>query len=117
VLADSAYASGPMLAALQTAGHTAIVRPWPLKSMIENGFTLVDFTVDTEPGPRTPFGAVTCPAGVVAALTSAGKANFKTACASCLLRARCTASAAGRSVLIGEYDALERAHRANAARP
>jgi hypothetical protein len=115
VLADSAYASGAMLAALQAAGHTAVVKPWPLKSMIENGFTVADFTVDTETGPGTPFGTLTCPAGVVAAVTSARKAKFKTACASCLLRARCTTSTAGRTVLIGEHDALQRAHRARAA--
>src|SRR5215213_9478426 len=29
VLADSAYGTGEVLAALQTAGHTAVIKPWP----------------------------------------------------------------------------------------
>jgi hypothetical protein len=29
VLADSAYGTGPMLAALAAAGHTAVIKPWP----------------------------------------------------------------------------------------
>ena len=29
VLADSAYGTGAMLAALAAAGHTALIKPWP----------------------------------------------------------------------------------------
>jgi hypothetical protein len=34
VLADSAYGTGAMLAALAAAGHTAVIKPWPLHSLI-----------------------------------------------------------------------------------
>jgi len=117
VLADSAYASGAMLAALQAAGHRAVIKPWPLKSLIEGGFTAADFTVDAQPGPGAPYGTVTCPAGVVKAMTRAGRARFRTACAGCVLRARCTTARDGRAVVVGEHDALQRAHRARAADP
>lgn len=116
VLADSAYGSGAMLAALAQAGLTAVIKPWPLTSVIEGGFTTADFTV-AGPGPGAPFGTLTCPAGVVAALTSTRKATFKTACVDCPLRGRCTTAAAGRSVTISEHDALQRAHRAQAGDP
>src|SRR4051812_30998483 len=43
VLADSAYGTGPMLAALAAAGHTALIKPWPPRSLIPGGFTAADF--------------------------------------------------------------------------
>jgi hypothetical protein len=114
VLADSAYGSGPMLQALDTAGHVAVIKPWPLKSLIENGFTIADFTVDETAGEH---GTVTCPAGLTRAMTAKRAAYFKAACTGCPLRSRCTTSAAGRTVTVGEHDALQRAHRARAADP
>ena len=114
MLADSAYGSGPMLQTLQAAGHAAVIKPWPLKSLIENGFTIADFTVEETDGE---YGSVTCPAGIVRAMTSKRAAYFKAACTGCPLRARCTTSPAGRTVTIGEHDALQRAHRSRAADP
>ncbi len=114
VLADSAYGSGPMLAALDAAGHVAVIKPWPLKSLIENGFTIADFTVDETDGE---YGSMTCPAGITRAMTSKRAAYFKAACRGCPLRTRCTTSSAGRTVTVGEHDALQRAHRARAADP
>lgn len=114
VLADSAYGSGPMLAALHAVGHVAVIKPWPLKSLIENGFTIADFTVDETDGE---YGSVTCPAGIVRAMTSRRAAYFKAACRDCPLRSRCTTASAGRTVTVGEHDALQRAHRAQAADP
>ena len=118
VLADSAYGSGSMLATLDAAGHTAVIKPWPLKSLIENGFTIADFTVH-EAGAETDgeFGSVTCPAGVTRAMTVKRTAYFKAACRGCPLRSRCTTASAGRTVTVGEHDALQRAHRARAADP
>ncbi len=46
VLADSAYGTGDALAALNAAGHTAVIKPWPLRPAVAGGFTLDDFTVD-----------------------------------------------------------------------
>lgn len=114
VLADSAYGSGPMLAALHAVGHIAVIKPWPLKSLIESGFTIADFTVDETDGQ---YGSVTCPAGVVRAMTRTRAANFKAVCTGCPLRARCTTSPHGRKVNVGEHDALQRTHRARAADP
>jgi hypothetical protein len=49
VLADSAYGTGDALAALQNAGHTPIIKQWPLRPAVEGGFTLDDFTVIEPP--------------------------------------------------------------------
>ncbi len=112
VLADSAYGTGPMLAALNQAGHTALIKPWPLHSLISGGFTTADFVADEL------AGALTCPAGHTVRYTPVKRvARFARCCAGCALRARCTTSPRGRTVLIGEHDALTRAHRARAADP
>jgi hypothetical protein len=43
VLGDSAYGSGQMLDALDRAGRHAVIKPWPLRPAVEDGFTLDDF--------------------------------------------------------------------------
>jgi hypothetical protein len=111
VLADSAYGSGSMLAALERAGLSAVIKPWPLTSSVEGGFTIADFVVDEV--ART----VTCPAGVVREMTRTRTAYFKAACKGCPLGAKCTTAAAGRTVHVSEHDALHRAHRARASTP
>jgi hypothetical protein len=112
VLADSAYGTGPMLAGLAAAGHTALIKPWPTRSLIPGGFSAADFLVDEA------AGTLTCPAGHAVALTPVKRtAWFGERCAGCALRARCTTSPRGRTVLIGEHDALQRAHRARADDP
>lgn len=58
VLGDSAYGSGEMLAAIDAAGRTALVEPWPVRAAVDGGFTVDDFTVDEQ------AATVTCPAGV-----------------------------------------------------
>ena len=40
------------------AGHTAVIKPRPVKPAVEGGFTIDDFTADEH------AGTVTCPAGV-----------------------------------------------------
>jgi hypothetical protein len=112
VLADSAYGTGPMLAALAAAGHEPLIKPWPLRHPIPDGFTAADFTVDAT------AGTVTCPAGHTAALTKVKRvARFGARCTGCPLRAKCTTSTRGRTVLLAPHDALQRAHRARAADP
>ena len=56
VLGDSAYGTGEALAALHEAGHTPVIKPWPLRPAIEGGFTVDDFTL-TDDG--SPHGALT----------------------------------------------------------
>ena len=51
-LADSAYGTGDLLRGLDQAGHTAMIKPWPLRPAVEGGFTLDDFTVDEAAGTR-----------------------------------------------------------------
>jgi Transposase DDE domain/Transposase domain (DUF772) len=111
VLADSAYGSGSMLAALERAGLSAVIKPLPLTSVIEGGFTIADFVVDEA------ARSVTCPAGVVREMTRTRTAYFKAACKGCPLRAKCTTASAGRTLHVSEHDALQRAHRARASTP
>jgi IS5 family transposase len=119
VLADSAYGTGEMLDAAQQAGHTPIIKPWPLRPAVEGGFTLDDFTVDetTTTGTGTGTGTVTCPNGITRSITRTRNVIFGAACRDCPLRARCTTSARGRTLALHEHDALQRAHRQRAQDP
>jgi hypothetical protein len=92
VLGDSAYCTGDARAALADAGHTAIIKPVPLRPAAAAGFTLDDFTVDEA------AGTVICPAGLTRTLTPGRVAVFGAACGSCPLRARCTEAKDGRTV-------------------
>jgi transposase len=111
VLGDSAYGSGEMLAAAEQAGHTPIIKPWPLRPPVEGGFTLDDFTVDEDDG------TVTCPNGITRSMTRTRNVIFGVACRDCPLRARCTTSASGRTLRLHPHDALQRAHRQRAQHP
>jgi hypothetical protein len=115
VLADSAYGSGEMLDAAQTAGHTPIIKPWPLRPAVADGFTVDEFTV-VEPDGDQP-GTVTCPNGVTRPISPTRAVTFGVACRDCPLRARCTASATGRTLRLHPHDALQRAHRQQARDP
>ncbi len=115
VLADSAYGTGEALAAIKAGGHTAIIKPWPLRPAVEGGFTLDDFTV-TEPTDTAP-GTVRCPNGVTRAMTANRSVTFGAACRGCPLRARCTTSKSGRSLSLHPHQALQRAHRERATDP
>ena len=109
VLGDSAYASGDMLHTLDEKKWIPLLKPWPLKPAVEGGFTLDDFAYDTS------AGTLTCPAGVTRTPSAKGTVTFGAACRGCPLRARCTASASGRAVLLGEHHELQREHRKRAA--
>lgn len=111
VLGDSAYGTGDMLAALHTAGHIGVVKPWPVNPAVAGGFTVDDFI------PDTAADTMTCPAGVTSKINRGRQVNFGVACRQCPLRERCTRSATGKSMRLREHDALARAHRARAADP
>jgi IS5 family transposase len=112
VYGDSAYGTGDLRAALGEAGHTAVIKPRPLKPAVEGGFTLDDFAVDEN------AGIVTCPAGVIRRITARRNVTFGAACRGCPLRARCTANKTGRALILHPRDALLRAARHDwAARP
>ncbi len=83
-----------------------------MRHPIPGGFTTADFTVDE--AART----ITCPAGQTVTFTPGKRAaKFGPRCAGCPLRERCTTSAAGRTVLLHQHDALQRAHRMRFADP
>jgi hypothetical protein len=111
VLADSAYGTGDMLAELDRVGHRPVIKPWPLRPAVADGFTLDDFAVDET------AGIVTCPNGVTAPISPTRTVTFGARCRGCPLAARCTTSASGRSLRLHPHDALLRAHRKRAQDP
>ena len=110
VLADSAYASGEALDAFAAAGYDTAIKPIDPKPRIPGGFTRDDFTIDTD------AQTVTCPAGHTKAVTSAA-ARFGALCNGCPLRARCTTSAAGRSVTVDQHHHRRQANKTRWAQP
>jgi len=111
VLGDAAYGTGELLDTLQQAGHTALIKPWPLRPAVDGGFTLDDFTVDEA------AATVSCPNRVTRPITATRAVIFGARCRGCPLRARCTTSAKGRTLRLHPHDALQRAHRARATDP
>jgi IS5 family transposase len=109
VLADSAYGTGDALDALAKAGHTPVIKPWPLRPAVEGGFTLDDFTLNAT------GDAVTCPNGITRPINDKGAASYGAACRGCPLRQRCTTAKRGRKLVLGPHHQLQRAHRARAA--
>ncbi|MEN8650304.1 IS1182 family transposase [Streptomyces sp. 21So2-11] len=114
VLGDAAYGTGALREQLTEAGHTAVIKPPPLRQTVPGGFTIDDFHVDTE------AGTVTCPAGNTANLGRVKAdgnrtAQFKRQCAGCPLRERCTTSKTGRALNVHAQHALLAAARHQAA--
>jgi hypothetical protein len=105
VYGDSAYGTGDLRAALAEGGHTAVIKPKPLKPAVEGGFTLDDFTADEQ------AGTVTCPNGITRRITARRNVTFGAACRDCPLRARCTTSKHGRALILHKHDSLLRAAR------
>jgi hypothetical protein len=105
VLGDTAYGTGQARADLAAAGHTAVIKPGPLKPAVDGGFTIDDFTADEQ------AGTVTCPNGVTRRITRARRVVFGVACRSCPLRPQCTTSAKGRTLELTRHDALLRQAR------
>jgi Transposase DDE domain/Transposase domain (DUF772) len=104
---DSAYGTGDLRGAISDAGHTAVIKPKPLQSPVEGGFTVDDFAVDEQ------AGTVTCPAGRTVTLSRTRIATFGVACRDCPLRQRCTTCKTGRKLVLHERDNLLRAARAD----
>lgn len=99
VLADSAYGSGEVRAAIRQAKHRAAIKAIPLRRAIPSGFDRDDFSIDHT--ART----ATCPAGHTVPIAAKGGATFGVRCNGCPLRQRCTTSKTGRTLHIGEHDA------------
>ena len=100
VLADSAYGSGEVRAALVAASHRATIKPIPLRPAVPDGFTIDDFTIDEN--ART----VTCPQGITVSINARRKADFRSHCRACPLRERCTRSKRGRTITLHPHHDL-----------
>jgi hypothetical protein len=105
VLGDSQYGTGEARAALTQAGHTAVIKPGPLRPAVAGGFTIDDFTVDEQ------AGTVTCPNHVTRRISRTRVVTFGVACRGCPLRARCTRDNNGRKLNLHPHDALLRQAR------
>ena len=102
VYGDAAYGAGELLGTLEAAGATSRCKVQP-PTAPGGRFSKADFAIDL--AART----VTCPAGRLATLRSAGRdaiASFGPACADCPLVARCTVSPKGRTISVGPHEAL-----------
>jgi len=102
VLADSAYGSGQVRAALDHAGHTTAIKAIPLRrnpKLDPDQLTRDDFSIDHT--ART----ATCPGGHTVTISPTGSATFGARCQACPLRSRCTSAAEGRHLTIGPHDA------------
>jgi len=109
---DSAYGTGDLRAAIEAAGHRALIKPKPLQTAVTGGFSVDDFTVDEQ------AGTVTCPNRVTRPISAGRVATFGALCRSCPLAERCTTSKSGRKIVLHEYDdQLRAARRAWAADP
>jgi hypothetical protein len=102
---DSAYGTGDLRGAIDDADDDAVIKPKPLPTAVEGGFTVDDFTVDEE------AGTVGCPAGNVRPLSRTRVASFGALCGECPLRGRCTKSKTGRKIVLHQQDALLRQAR------
>ena len=95
---DSAYGTGDFRYAIGEAGHVAVIKPKPLGSPVEGGFTVDDFTVDED------AGTVGCPAGHTRPISKTRVASFGALCGDCPLRKQCTKSKTGRKIVLHERD-------------
>lgn len=102
---DSAYGTGDLRGAIDDAGHQAVIKPKPLQSPVEGGFTVDDFTIDKD------NQTVTCPNGATRPISPGRVATFGALCRDCPLRAQCTTSKTGRKIVPHERDDLLRQAR------
>jgi hypothetical protein len=111
VLGDAAYGTGATRAALAAAGHTAVIKPMPLRTPVPGGFTSDDFAIDFD--ART----VTCPANHTVGIQPRGRAKFEKHCRSCPLMSQCTTAKRGRELTLSVHEPLLRAARSHARDP
>lgn len=114
VVGDSAYADGATRSRLEDDGYEVVAKTPPPRN--STGLWPKDrFVV----GPDA--GTVECPAGHTVPITfgrnGGGKANFAPHCATCPLRADCTASARGRTISVHPHEAVLQRARADQRAP
>ena len=119
VLADSAYGTGALRADLADAQMQTLIKPPPLATAVEGGYSIDDFDIDYAWDPDTGHfrGTVTCPEGVTVAIAAKGSARFGRHCQRCPQRGRCTTAAHGRTIQVNPHHDLLAAARAQARTP
>jgi hypothetical protein len=105
VLGDTAYGTGQARVDLAAAGHTAVIKPGPLRPAVPGGFTIDDFSVDET------AGTATCPNRITRLVTATRHVVFGAACRGCPVRERCTTSPDGRTLRLHPRDAILRQAR------
>lgn len=114
VYGDSAYGTGEFQERLEDADIDSRCRTQP-PTAADGMFAKDAFTVDLD------AGTVTCPAEVTVTLRrkadGSGTATFAGACTDCPLRARCTNAERGRTISIGQHEAVLARARARQADP
>ncbi len=102
---DSAYGTADVREQVEAAGDLAVLKPKPLQSAVEGGFTMDDFTVNES------ANTVTCPAGNTRPISRTRVATFGALCRQCPLRVQCTNSKTGRKIVLQRRDDLLRQAR------
>jgi hypothetical protein len=109
VVGDSAYGDAATRADLQAQGFAVVAKCPPARNA-KGRFPKDRFTVDLD------AGTVTCPAGqtavIIPAAAGGGRASFRPWCATCPLRAACTAARRGRTIAIHPHEAVLQQARA-----
>jgi len=105
---DRAYVHSPVVDDVLGAGGNVFSKPWGVRARGPDMFSKRDFKIDL----RT--NTITCPAGEVEVFEPGSSVEFDPeACGACPLRAKCTSAASGRgrTVSIGEDEALQKRFR------
>ncbi|MCP3937600.1 MAG: IS1182 family transposase [Actinomycetia bacterium] len=103
VLGDSAYGTGEFRKHLDDREIDSTIKPPPLRTAVEGGFSLDDFAIDEQ------AGTVTCPEQITVTIreTKSGRiARFGAHCRQCPVQHLCTRAKAGRTIKIHEHHAL-----------
>ena len=111
VLADSAYGTAQLRAGLEAAGLEAVIKPPPLGTAVDGGYSIDDFDIDYRFDAGEFSGTATCPEGITVAITPKGNARFGRHCHRCPQRARCTTAKNGRIIKIHPHHDLLKAAR------
>lgn len=107
VLGDSAYGTGEFRNHLDATGRHATIKPPPLRTAVAGGFSLDDFTIDTD------AGTVTCPENITVTISSRTRtARFGAHCQSCPVKHLCTKAKGGRIIKVHPHHTLLAAARA-----
>ena len=108
VYGDSAYGTGELRSHLAEREMTAVIKPPPIQTAVEGGYSIDDFDIDTD------AGTVTCPEGITVTISPNSTARFGRRCRTCPARARCTTAKTGRTIKIHHHHQLLKAARKQA---